>query len=191
MSYTGGTEQGALGAEAQLSSLARAAGICFRFDQRTDWQPIESQRALLWAGRQGKAEQFMDRLNYRHFEKGESASDRKTVLAAMSDAGMDAEEATKFLDTKEMEDTVWKSYGSTIHEAGIHAIPFFVFSAPELGVSGGPLRGGPPETRERWERANRKTNEPWMVNGSMDPESFLDIFHQILAHWRKVVPQSA
>jgi hypothetical protein len=30
--------------------------------------------------------------------------------------------------------------------------------------------GGPPETRERWERANRKTNEPWMVNGSMDPE---------------------
>ncbi|KAJ1483545.1 hypothetical protein T484DRAFT_1799871 [Baffinella frigidus] len=158
------------------------------FDQRTDWQPIESQRALLWAGRQGKAEQFMDRLNYRHFEKGEaasdrktvlaamsdagmdmheasaerkgeSASDRKTVLAAMSDAGMDAEEATKFLDTKEMEDTNGrKTVLAAMSDAGmddeeatkfldtkemeetIHAIPFFVFSAPELGVSGGPLR---------------------------------------------------
>ena len=42
MAYTGGSEAGAHAAEAQLSSLAKAAGICFRFDQRTDWQPVES-----------------------------------------------------------------------------------------------------------------------------------------------------
>ena len=74
MAYTGGSEAGAHAAEAQLSSLAKAAGICFRFDQRTDWQPVESQRALLWAARQGKAEPFMDRLNQRHFEHGQACA---------------------------------------------------------------------------------------------------------------------
>lgn len=52
---------------------------------------------------------------------------------------------------------------------------------PQLGIEGGPLRGGPPETRERWERVRRAPHEPWMVNGSMDPESFLDIFRQVPA----------
>ena len=87
--YTGGTEAGALQAEQGLSHLGAAANIKFRFDQRTNWQPVESQRLLLWAGRHGKAEGYMDRLNYRHFELGESASERSTLLDACGDAGLD------------------------------------------------------------------------------------------------------
>ena len=48
--YTGGTEDGALRAEHGLSQLGNAADIKFRFDQHTNWQPVDSQRLLLWAG---------------------------------------------------------------------------------------------------------------------------------------------
>ena len=171
--YTDGTEEGALRAEAGLSSLARAAGISFRFDQKTDWQPVESQRLLLWAGRFGKAEQYMDALNYRHFQQGKSASDRATVLEAAKEAGLDVDAASAFLDTTELEDVVWRSYGDTIRKYGIHAIPFFVFSVPELGVVGGPFRRG--------EQGTEPT--PWIVNGSMDSDRFLEIFSQVYAAW--------
>jgi len=174
MDYTDGTEAGARRAEAGLSALGAAAGIKFRYDQKTNWQPIESQRMLLWAGTFGKAEQFMDALNFRHFQEGKSASERATVLEAAAEAGLDVNEANAYLDTSENEDKVWKSYGDTIRKYGIHAIPFFVFSVPELGMVGGPFRQG---------QGDKTT--PWIVNGSMDSDRFLQIFTEVYALWRQ------
>ena len=102
MDYTDGTEAGALRAEAGLSALGAAAGINFRYDQKTNWQPLESQRMLLWAAKFGKAEEYMDALNKRHFEFGTSASERSTVLDAAKQAGLDVDAANAFLDTKEV-----------------------------------------------------------------------------------------
>lgn len=174
MDYTDGTEAGALRAEAGLSALGAAAGIKFRYDQKTNWQPLESQRMLLWAAKFGKAEEYMDALNKRHFEFGTSASDRSTVLDAAKEAGLDVDAANAFLDTKEGEDVVWKSYGDTIKKYGIHAIPYFVFSVPELGMVGGPFRAG-----------QGKTPTPWIVNGSMDSDRFLKIFSEVYNLWKK------
>ena len=117
--YTGGTEAGARAAEAGLRMLGKAAGIDFRFDVRTHWQPVDSQRMLLWAARAGRAEQFMSALNARHFEAAESASERPTLLAAAAEAGLDAAAAETFLATDELVDDVWRSYGATIRESGI------------------------------------------------------------------------
>jgi predicted DsbA family dithiol-disulfide isomerase len=55
----GGTEEGALQAEVGLKQLGSQAGINFRFDQKTNWQPVDSQRLLLWASRFSKQEEFM------------------------------------------------------------------------------------------------------------------------------------
>ncbi len=143
---------------------AAEAGITFRFDQKTNWHPLDSQRVLLWAARFGKAEEYIDRLNHRHFELGESASDRATVLAACSDVGLDAVAVEQFLNTKELEDVVWKSYGDTIRKHNIQSIPFFVFNVPELQLVGGPFRGGGPERGHRGGRG-RAEGEPWIVNG--------------------------
>ena len=118
--YTGGTEAGALRAEAGLRALGGAAGISFRFDQRTNWQPVESQRLLLWSSRFGKQEEFMSSLNHRHFELAQSASERQTLLDAAADVGLDVTAAAAFLDTDELTDVVWKSYGDTIRSYGIH-----------------------------------------------------------------------
>ena len=79
---------------------------------------------LLWAGRFGKQEEFVSALNKRHFEQKQSASDRSTLCA--EEVGLDVAAATAFLETNELADFVWESYGRTIREKEIHSIPLFV-----------------------------------------------------------------
>ncbi len=57
----------------------------------------------------------MDALNYKHFQEGKSASERSNVLAAAKEAGLNEEAAKQFLDTTELESTVWKSYGYSLY----------------------------------------------------------------------------
>ena len=71
----------------------------------TNWQPVDSQRMLLWASRFGLQEEFMTAINERHFQRGsqgESASDRATLLAAAQEVGLDVAAARAFLDTDEL-----------------------------------------------------------------------------------------
>ena len=51
-----------------MQHLAGQAGIKFDYDVPAQWQPVDSQRLLLWAGRHGKQEEYMTALNKRHFE---------------------------------------------------------------------------------------------------------------------------
>ena len=48
--------------------------------------------------------------------------------------------AAAFLDSDELEDEVWRSYGETIRTANIRAIPLFAFNVPSLDAVGGPFR---------------------------------------------------
>jgi hypothetical protein len=76
---------------------------------------------------------------------------------------LDDAAAATFLDSGELRDKVWKSYGDTINAYHIHAIPLFVFNVPSIGMVGGPFR----------EEGARK---PFVVNGSSDEESFVEVF---------------
>ena len=100
--------------EANMRRLGEAAGVAFDFNVYINRQPIDSQRMLLWAGRFGKGERFMSALSDRHFQRGsqgESASKRPTLLAAAQEAGLDVGAAAAFLETDELRDEVWRSYG--------------------------------------------------------------------------------
>ena len=147
-------------------ALGEAAGISFDLEVRAQYQPIESQRLLLWAGWQGRQEAYMAALNTRHFERRQSASLRSTCLAAAADVGLDAAAAEAFLETNELEAEVWRSYGATIREAGIRSIPLFSFSVPAIDANGGPFR-----------RAGEY--EAYIVRGSSGKERFVDLFELI------------
>ena len=147
-------------------ALGASAGIDFDLEVKAQYQPVESQRLLLWAGRFGLQEEYMAALNTRHFERRESASLRSTLLAAAEEAGLDAEAAEAFLETDELEEAVWASYGDTIREAGIKAIPLFAFSVPAIGAIGGPFRAA-------------GDDEAYVVRGSSSRESFLELFELI------------
>lgn len=147
-----------------MRELGRRAGIQLDYNVKTNWQPIDSQRLMLWARQFGKAEAYMSALSRRHFEECQSASHRATLFAAVEEAGLDVALARDFLQTDDLKAEVWRSYGDTIHEKRINAIPYFVFNSPL--TSGGPFRNGP--------------GEPIIVNGSASLLQFLIVFEQIL-----------
>lgn len=135
-----------------LEELGAPVGIKFNYDVKAQWQPVDSQRVIIWAGRRGKQEAFMSGLSRRHFEEQKSASHRATLLEAAEEAGLDPKEVSAFLDTDELKEEVWKSYRET-YENGIFAIPLFVFSRGE---------------------------KHYAVPGSSDKQIFLQLFEKVL-----------
>ena len=158
------------GAERSMAAQGRAAGIAFDYNVLAQWQPVESQRLLLWAGRFGLQEEFISAMNKRHFEQAQSASDRATLMAAAEEVGLDTTAAAAFLASDELEDHVWHWYGATIKEKGIHSIPLFCFSVPALGAVGGPFRNSSSAAAQQ---------QPYIVRGSMDSDYFLELFEVI------------
>jgi predicted DsbA family dithiol-disulfide isomerase len=149
-----------------VRELGKLAGIKFDFGVEMVWQPVESQRVVLWASEYGKQEEMADRLGELHFEENNSVADRQTLLTAVSDVGLDAKIAAEFLDSDVYHKDVWESYGKMIHYFGITEIPVFVFNRP-----GCPGIFTP-------EFVDGSTPHPVIVIGSATPE----IFHQALTH---------
>mmetsp|Transcript_37532 Transcript_37532/g.120423 ORF Transcript_37532/g.120423 Transcript_37532/m.120423 type:complete len:214 (-) Transcript_37532:485-1126(-) len=176
LGYCGGSEAGRVSIEESMRTLGRQVGIELDYGVKAQWQPVESQRALLWAGRFGKQELFMDEVGKRHFERRQSASHRSTLLqAATAVDGLDPKALDAFLDTDELEDFVWQSYRATIHDKGIHAIPFFSFGLPgdhTLFRKGGSQGGG--------HEGGGGGHEGLVVRGSANPETFCAIFESLL-----------
>lgn len=152
--------------EAHMTKLGEAAGVKFDFNVYIDRQPMDSQRLLLWAGRFGKGEEFMSALSDRHFQNGslgESASKRPTLLAAAEEVGLDVAKVEAFLDSDELHDEVWRSYGE-MPRKGITGIPLFCFSIPEANLYSGPFRDA---------------NADATINGSANKAHFLHLFEQL------------
>lgn len=173
LAYTDNSKVKRFAGESLMSFLGWRAGIKLDYHVQAQWQPVDSQRTMLWAGRFGKQEAYMSALARRHFEERKSASHRSTILEAVEEIGLEVSEAKAFLDTDELKDQVWLSYGSTIREKGIHAIPFFVFNSPL--DDGGPFRSG--------------KGDAIIVNGSGDEQQFLEIFEQILGKMQREDPE--
>lgn len=172
LGYMGGDPAARAQAEAAMRAQGQDAGIAFDYNVLAQWQPVDSQRLLLWAGRFGKQEEFMSALNKRHFEQRQSASDRETLLAAAGEVGLEVAAAAEFLDGDELASDVWRSYGRTIRELGIHSIPLFAFSVPTIDAVGGPFR--PPGTYDAF-----------VVRGSMDASYFYELFEVLLRDFRE------
>ena len=166
LGYMGNSHAARRQAEEGMRQQGAQAGIAFDYGVKAQWQPIESQRLLLWAGRFGLQEEFMSDLNRRHFEERQSASSRATLLDAAEAVGLDRSKADAFLDTDELESDVWYWYGATIREKGIHSIPLFSFSVPAIEAVGGPFR-------------DSGADEAYVVRGSMDTEYFAELLEVI------------
>lgn len=164
LGYCGGDAARRREAEEVMRDLGRRVGIELDYNVKTQWQPVDSQRLMLWSHRFGKQEAFMSALGRRHFEERTSASHRATLLEAVGEAGLDVHQAEAFLQSGELAADVWRSYRTTIRDKGIHAIPLFIFNSPL--TDGGPFRTG--------------SGRPYVVNGSSDQAEFLGIFERIL-----------
>lgn len=150
-----------------MRQLGRRAGIELDYGVQTNWQPVDSQRVMLWSRRFGLQEAYMSALARRHFEEKKSASHRATILEAAEEAGLDVEACQSFLETDELRAEVWQSYGDTIRRHGIEAIPYFVFNSPL--TDGGPFRSG--------------NGKPEIERGSGSQAGFLALFERMHGAW--------
>ena len=166
LNYMGGSAVAREQAEQQMYQLGLNAGVKINYDVQTNWQPIDSQRVMLWAMRFGKSEEYIEHLSSNHFQHKKSASHHSSILEAAAKANLPEDGVKELLAGEELKEEVWRSYGSTIREKGIHAIPLFIFNGPQC--QDGPFRG----TGER--------GEAIIVNGSGDAESFKGVFVRLL-----------
>ena len=149
-----------------LLAARPVGGHRFDLEVVAQYQPVESQRLLLWAARQGRQEPCMSALNRLHFEGGGApacarrCSPRRRGGARRGGGGGLPRDGRA-------RGRVWRSYGDTIRRSGIRAIPLFAFSVPSLGAVGGPFR-----------RAGEY--EAYVVSGSSNAEDFLELFELVL-----------
>lgn len=169
LEYVGGHPDTRDGFEASMQRLAQRTGVKLDYGVDVHSQPVEAQRALLWATRQGKAEDLMNALNVRHFTERKSAVYRSTILDAAREAELDADALNNFLETDELKKEVWKSYGETIRVHKIRSIPYLYFNndGPEVFSDGGPYgsAGG---------------TEGAAHNGSGSVDTFYQLFVQLV-----------
>ena len=60
LGYCGGDAAARDAAEASMREIGRLAGVALDYGVQTNWQPVDSQRVMLWAARFGE-DAFMDR----------------------------------------------------------------------------------------------------------------------------------
>lgn len=148
-----------------MDVLGRVAGINFKMGDsglEMMYHPINSQRMILWAARQGRQEDLVSELSKLHFEEVRTCADDETVLEAARRAGLDVAAAEAYLKTDENAESVWESYGRMMHDFGITGIPVFSFTC---GIS--------PFTDPRFQMG--KGIQPILVSGSASPETFLKV----------------
>ena len=161
-----------------LDVLGGQAGVKYKHGVEMVWQPVDSQRILLWAARFGKQEEIADEIGKLHFEEVESNADRETLLKAVAAVGLDVAAAEAFLDTDEMVDRIWWSYGATINYYGIKEIPCFVLNRHN---SPGPFSG-----------FYRPTDPaPYILYGATPAEDVMDALELIREEWEATDGQAA
>jgi predicted DsbA family dithiol-disulfide isomerase len=103
------------------------AGISFAFD-KIDRSPntFDSHRLIRWSASAGCQNEIVDILFRRYFEDGEDIGDRKVLVDAAQEAGMDHELVAYLLLHNKDAELVAKE-ASQAREMGISGVPTFLF----------------------------------------------------------------
>jgi predicted DsbA family dithiol-disulfide isomerase len=121
-------------ATANMTDVAAAEGLDFRFDIARPGNTFDAHRLLHLALEQGKQLELKERLLRAAFTDGEPIGDRHTLVRLATEAGLDVESASAVLDSDRYADAV-RADETKAAAYGISAVPFFVVD-DKYGVSG-------------------------------------------------------
>ena len=130
-----GSAERASSGDSRLQAIGREEGIDLNFDQ-IKWTPntFDAHR-LIWLGeKQGRQIEVVDALFRAYFQDGKNIGDHAVLVELAAEAGLDADEARRFLASTDAVSDVdeEESVGRSL---GIDGVPFFLF-AGKYGVSG-------------------------------------------------------
>ena len=124
-------------AEAAIGNVTAAAageGLDFHLDVSLRSNTFDAHRVIHLAATRGIQDAVKERLMRAYFTDGEPVGDRDTLVRIATDAGLDAVEVEKVLDTDEHADAV-RADEAEARALGITGVPFFVVER-KYGVSG-------------------------------------------------------
>ena len=119
----------------RVAAAASAEGLIYAID-KISRQPntLDAHRLIRWAGVVGKAAEMKQKLMDLYFTEGADLTDRKVLVQAATDIGLNAEEIEKALAGEEDVAEVEREALSA-KEAGIEGVPCFIFDG-KFAVSG-------------------------------------------------------
>lgn len=131
--------------QAQIRETIRergaAAGFSFNRDGRGRiWNTFNAHRLLTWAEAEGEAGQqhaLKKALLEAHHGRAESPADQAVLLAAVTQAGLDASRAQQVLASDEFADEV-RQREQFFTRAGIHSVPAVIVNERHLIAGGQP-----------------------------------------------------
>jgi predicted DsbA family dithiol-disulfide isomerase len=119
---------------AQMTTLAAAEGLEYRFDLVRPGNSFDAHRLIHLAAQHGLQGEMKERLQQAYFTDGLSFSDPDTLVQLAVDVGLDADEARQMLEAE----TYSADVRADIRRAqmlGIGGVPFFLFDE-KFAVSG-------------------------------------------------------
>jgi len=126
----------------------RAAAVGFAYNMQRGsrvWNTFDAHRLLHWAELldREKAVALKQALFRAYFTDNENVADRDVLVRIAGDAGLDASEARRVLESNQYADDV-RTQERQWQQAGIHSVPAAIVNGQHL-ISG----GQPPEVFER------------------------------------------
>jgi len=124
----------------------RGAELGFAFDMHgrsRTFNTFDAHRLLHWAEGEGRQRELKHALLRAYFSDGRDVSDRDTLVAVATGAGLDPDRARQVLDSNEFAEDV-RIAERFFTEAGITGVPAIIIERQHL-ISG----GQPPEVFER------------------------------------------
>ncbi|HEY7848879.1 MAG TPA: DsbA family oxidoreductase [Ktedonobacterales bacterium] len=128
------TPQQAAQMNARVSSLAAAEGLEYHLDQAQPTNTFNAHRLLHLALKQGVQGQVKERLMRAYFTDGLALGDTETLVRAVSEAGLDADDVRAALAGDDYSDDV-RADEERAAVFGIAGVPFVVIDE-RYGVSG-------------------------------------------------------
>jgi predicted DsbA family dithiol-disulfide isomerase len=120
--------------EQRVTETAAADGLDFRLDRARPGNTVEAHRLLHLAAERGVQSAVKERLLRAYFTEGAPVADRPTLARLAGEAGLDADEVARVLDTDEYLAEV-RADEAQARAFGIQGVPFFVLDR-RYGVSG-------------------------------------------------------
>jgi predicted DsbA family dithiol-disulfide isomerase len=117
-----------------MTVTAAAEGLDFRFDLARPGNTFDAHRLLHLALERGVQDAVKERLDRATFGEGLRVSDAESLVAVVTGAGLDADEAQQVLASDRYADAV-RADEEQARAYGISGVPFFVV-AGRYGVSG-------------------------------------------------------
>jgi predicted DsbA family dithiol-disulfide isomerase len=117
-----------------LTALAAAEGLEFRFDRARTGNTLDAHRLVHLAADHGLQHEANERLLKAHFEEGALVSDHATLRRLAADVGLPDAEVVDTLASRRYEEAV-RDDQRTGQALGVNGVPCFVVDR-QIGISG-------------------------------------------------------